>query len=278
MKHKLLVFIGLSLFINLTAQNEPKEIRPKGMSYMPEGTFLNYTITPVDTTTVNAFWVGNEVTNSEYAEFVEYANANPNEELKMVNLNISDAHKYRSIPASVVDMNEYLTTVTYSEISDALIDFNKLPHEDYFFNKKYANYPVVGISNKAAQWYCAWKTEMEFKKHSSKGKPVYNSYRLPTENEWIYLASQIQVIHKDYNPRNVVASKKGKADILKIYHLLDNVSEWTLTDTFNSDTQQKIVKGGSWFGNQGIYDRKTFEEHATKRYIGFRVVRPYSLK
>ncbi|TAJ08656.1 hypothetical protein DMA11_21075 [Marinilabiliaceae bacterium JC017] len=50
---------------------------------------------------------------------------------------------------------EYLKGVTYSEIIDSLIDLNKLHYPDYFTNTKYADYPVVGISQKAACWYCA---------------------------------------------------------------------------------------------------------------------------
>lgn len=278
MKHKLFLFIGISLFINLSAQDKPKEIRPKGMWFMPEGTFINYSKTPDETIYISAFWVGDEVTNAEYIEFVEYAEAHPNEELSWVDLDKPEAYKYRNIPASSVGMNEYLVNVTYSEISEFLIDLDMLPHEDYFYSKKYANYPVVGVSNKAAQWYCAWKTEMEVRKHTSKGKPVYFRYRLPTENEWIYMASQIETIHKDYNPKQVVPSSKGKADILDLHHLLDNVSEWTSTESYSNDARNKVVKGGSWFGNQGIFESKSFDENTAKRYIGFRVVRPYMLK
>jgi len=274
MKHNLFLFIGISLFINLSAQDKPRGTRPKGMSFMPEGTFVNYTKTPDNTIYVSAFWVGNEVTNAEYAEFIEYANAHPNEELKLVNLENPSTHKYGNLRPKVIGMNEYISIIKYSEIRNYLIDFEKLPHEDYLYNKKYATYPVVGISNKAAQWYCAWKTEMEVKK----GKSSVYRYRLQTEDEWIYMASQIKTIHKDYNPKKVVPSQKGKVDIRKLHHLLDNVSEWTSTNTYKNNTLQKVVKGGSWFGNQGIFESKSFEENTAKRYIGFRVVRAYMRK
>ncbi len=276
MKSKLLTLIGLSLILNLSAQNkEPKEIKPKNMVLIPKGSYVSTFINLHDTVNVNAFWISNEVTNEEYKEFLDYAKTHPNEELSWVDSEHPESIKYRNLSASSIDKKEYLVSIKYSEIFELLIDLTKQPFEEYFTNKKYSKYPVVGVSQKAALWYCAWKTELEAKKHIEEGKPLYFRYRLPTENEWIYLTSQIQTITIDDNKNEILPSKKGTIEVLGMRHLLDNVSEWTSSSSNSNDSQLKIVKGGSWSNHQGIYDKNTFSENTTMKDIGFRIVRPF---
>jgi formylglycine-generating enzyme required for sulfatase activity len=277
MKHKLLLIIGISLFANLSAQNKSLEIKPKRMIYMHDGSFVKGPKPNGETINVNAFWVGNEVTNAEYAEFINYAKAHPDEELLWINLKNPGAYQYRNFYGSADVKDEYKTGVKYSDIKDDLIDLDQQPYEDYFGNKKYANYPVVGISNQAARWYCAWKTEMEVKMHTSKGWPIYFRYRLPTEDEWLYLASQIKKTHSKDHPEKIAPSRKGKTDIKQIYHLLDNVSEWITTEMDANAASNNIAKGGSWCGKQGIFESQSLDENTSHKYIGFRVVRPNML-
>ncbi|MCW3786524.1 formylglycine-generating enzyme family protein [Plebeiibacterium sediminum] len=278
MKTLLFIFIGLLLILNLSAQNKkPKEIKPKNMVFIPQGNYVDTFNPNNDTVSIYAFWISNEVTNAEYKEFLDYAETHPNEELSWVNLKHLKSIKYRNLSTSSIDRKEFTESIKYSEIFELLIDLTKQPYGDYFTNKKYSKYPVVGVSQKAATWYCAWKTELEAREHKEKGKPLYFGYRLPTESEWIYLTSQIQTINNDDNKKEIMPSKKGKIEVLGVRHLLDNVAEWTSTGSNNEDYQLKVVKGGSWTNNQGIYDKKLYTENTTKKDVGFRIVRPYTL-
>ncbi|MBK3517178.1 formylglycine-generating enzyme family protein [Carboxylicivirga marina] len=275
MKIRLLLLIGLAfLLASSTPKNKVKEIKPKGMVYIPEGSFVNILPNPNETVEVKAFWVSNEVTNAEYKQFIDYAQKHLYEELCMVNLDHDEAKQYRNIPASSIAMKEYLVCVQYHEILDLLIDLSVQPYDDYFSHKKYAQYPVVGVSHMAAQWYCAWKSEMEVKKHRSKGQPLYYRYRLPSENEWMYLASQIQTDDKAFNSKKILPSDKGGLEVLGVNHVLSNVAEWTCSNAYVNDSQMKIVKGSSWDGNQGIFEGKALKVHKSDNDIGFRVVRP----
>ena len=277
MKSQLLILIGLSLILNLQAQNrKPKEIKPKNMFFIPQGCYVNNFNKPNDTISIYAFWISNEVTNAEYKEFLNYAETHPNEKLSWVNLKNPKLIQYKNLPPSSIDRKEYTESITYAEIFELLIDLTKQPSEDYFTNKKFSKYPVVGVSQKAASWYCAWKTELEARKHKEEGKPLYFSYRLPTESEWIYLSSKIKNITHHDNKTEILPSNKGDFKILGVRHLLDNVSEWTSSSSGNNNSNLKVVKGGSWSDKQGIYDKKLYTENTTKNDIGFRIVRPFS--
>ena len=65
----------------------------------------------------------------------------------------------------------------------ALPDPGKAPFEGYFTNKKYFDYPIVGISLRQAINYCKWLTRIENKRLDGKGMPHVSDYRIPEEIE-----------------------------------------------------------------------------------------------
>ena len=165
------------------------------------------------------------------------------------------------------------------------IEPSKLPFNDYFSNKKYSNYPVVGISQKQAICYCSWRTSYENNKLQKKGKPFIHDYRLPSEVEWAYVADQPVATEKNKIMNNQIhPTNKGEIQDWGLYNLAGNVSEWTSsptntkpakTDTSNINTNLRIVCGGSWKSTTNITERKVMDENTRENYIGFRIVRSY---
>lgn len=71
------------------------------------------------------------------------------------------------------------TDIVFMNIDQMLLDN---VNETYF-------YPVVGVSYAQVVAYCQWRTATYNHKRNSKNDQVKITYRLPTEQEWIYAAS-----------------------------------------------------------------------------------------
>jgi len=57
---------------------------------------------------------------------------------------------------------------------------------NYFADKKYDDYPAVGVSREGAEMYCKWLNEEYAKRNVG---TVMNNFRIPTAVEWSYAAS-----------------------------------------------------------------------------------------
>jgi formylglycine-generating enzyme required for sulfatase activity len=180
----------------------------------------------------------------------------------------------------------YVNCVKYSEIVKDIIDTTKLPYSDYFTNKKYNNYPVVGISQNQAAYYCMWKTMLELTKLKKDSNLTIHDYRLPSDAEWAYAASQPSNNKKaEGTNKNVInPSKSGNINDFGLYNLAGNVSEWTAsnqqnkwnkTDTIKVNKGLRIVRGGSWRTHSNVDERKVIDLNTKEDYIGFRIVRTY---
>jgi len=229
---------------------------------------------------VNAFWMSNEITNSEYREYVRYVKQHPEELMCWIDL--AEVVKGNDIPKTKDGMQKHIKTVKYSEIVTDIIDDSKFPCDNYFTNKKYDNYPVVGVSQRHARFYCNWKTKMENDRLIKNSKPTIHDYRLPTEVEWTYVATQTQAKNAKKLPENVINPSKSNApNSWGLYNLSGNVSEWTSSnsetklDEANLGTTQqnlKIVRGGSWRTSPNSVERKAIDQNTKEDYIGFRIV------
>lgn len=77
---------------------------------------------------------------------------------------------------------------------------NQMMVDFYYGNKVYGKYPVVGITWNQAKAYADWKTDDINNKLKAKGAKYSVVMRLPTANEWDYVAFPI----KQYIANNVL--------------------------------------------------------------------------
>ncbi|MBQ9418126.1 MAG: SUMF1/EgtB/PvdO family nonheme iron enzyme [Bacteroidales bacterium] len=130
-------------------------------------------------------------------------------------------------------------------------------------------YPAVGMTYAEAAAYCQWLGSQD----------ASHTYRLPTEDEWIYAAGHMPkdiVMNSNHVERGLTAvdayeQSKGACGGIDFW---GNCWEWTSTQ---NATGQYIVKGGSWDSSRDAC-RTEYSDDArdgTQGYanVGIRVVR-----
>jgi hypothetical protein len=122
------------------------------------------------------FYVGNQVTNIEYREFLESLKANPDRKLVKV---VRDEKVNGPDTAHVV--THYKNALLVSAPT------GMLPTPDYFTSPKYDNYPVTGISPEGKRYFALWKTKQERDLPRNIAGPVY---MLPTPQQQFLLQSR----------------------------------------------------------------------------------------
>ncbi|MBL8148745.1 MAG: formylglycine-generating enzyme family protein [Blastocatellia bacterium] len=145
------------------------------------------------------------------------------------------------------------------------------------FSKNYflenPNHPVVNVSWDEAQDYCRWLSQVGGKQ-----------YRLPTEAEWEYAASDSEVGRFNNNRGGASTAVVGSYDPnrYQLYDMLGNVWEWcqdNYTSSYSVKNQperrpRKVLRGGSW-GDPKILctasNRIHFEPKYRYRFYGLRV-------
>jgi len=162
-----------------------------------------------------------------------------------------------------------------------------VPYVEMSFGMGKENFPAVNMTQYAALMYCKWLTAKT---------GIF--YRLPTEAEWEYVCKKgktdsdnalTQVAWYDENANNKyqnIGSKKS--NVLGIYDLLGNVSEWVLDQysiTYYANSPENnpwnipktlypiVVRGGSWKDRAFWLDpaqRRYLPEYMATNYIGFR--------
>ena len=162
---------------------------------------------------------------------------------------------------------------------------NKTWVNPYFTQNK--DHPVVCISNAAAVAYASWLSLQ-----------TGNSYRLPTQNEWLIFSSQENNSFEACKTANVTGSEAKKIrnnenkfscndnykftapvaqftqNRLGLYDISGNVSEWVACS--KPSCQKHIAMGSSWLdGKQSskLDLSRSFNLNAAYSYVGFRLVR-----
>ncbi len=239
----------LILFLVLCMCPACKEKRqqPPELISVPQFEFIskskiNDSIRNIDIS-LDAFYISNEISNKEYREFTDWAKSNPDEILSkpkevMFKKNLEPGKtRVWTIPC----------WVKMSDLLPNLIDSNAMYRIDkkfknYFTDEKFNDYPVVGVSRNAAEFYCDWLIRLEQKtivlhkgQTAQNGmrvkekiyltiSPDYGYYRIPLEMEWEYVAKQ-PYERGFVNDHKLHKVNEGIPDRWGIIHLHDNVSE-----------------------------------------------------
>jgi len=135
-----------------------KNLKMDGFVFIPSGTFVfnetTYAVAPF-------FMVDHEVTNGEYLLFLNDLLQKGRKDDYLIAL--PDTAAWYLKDAYLVRFVDY-----------------------YFRHPAYSDYPVVNVSIKGAELYCAWLTEQLTLKY---GKEKIQKIRIPTQGEWIYAAN-----------------------------------------------------------------------------------------
>ena len=227
---------------------------------------------------LESFYISNEITNKEYREFTDWVKNNPEEILsrtKEIKGSKNEFGKTRvwTVPV-LIGMVELHPKVIDSS---ALYKLDK-SYKNYFTDKKYDDYPVVGVSRNNAEYFCCWKTNFEYvwkkvghgKSKMYIGRSPETLFRLPQEIEWEYVAKQ-PLKRRLSNDQSLQQVYDGNINKWGLSHLYDNVSEWVAA----TEDSSAISRGGSWRTKSNISDRQIIDPDSCNGYTGFRIVRTY---
>jgi len=213
---------------------------------------------PVHVVKINDFYVLNhEVTNAEFAEFLNDKRKHYDNHLEWINL----SYKWNNEKCRIYIKNN-----------------------SYFVEKGYENYPVTMVNWYGAQSYCQWiggrlPTEAEWEYLAKKSLENIEFNEKTMSNYAVF----------EENSQNIFAPICSKRRILGIYDLFGNMSEWC-SDWYSPDYYskkekknpygpskgvQKVVRGGSWatkFSSISTTNRRASSPKNYNITIGFRVV------
>lgn len=280
MKKLITTIVSLFFIISLNAQTQPSVSKPEGMVFVPQGSFdmeiTRNKETKLTKVTVDAFWMSNEITNAEFREFVNWAKKNPNEKLyQEVYSRIAVRDFKKGIMKDTVIRN--INPIEVSKFNSDMIELLCLEnvnkkYKNYFYDNKYNDYPVVGVSFRMAEYFCLWKTMLENDQMKEKGLPNVHFYRIPLETEWEYVAQQPNS-KADKNSLSSTIQKvnEGTSNEWGLFHLGNNVSEWVIPVREKAG----IIRGGSWKSENSISARQVIDPNSREANIGFRIVQSY---
>jgi formylglycine-generating enzyme required for sulfatase activity len=208
-----------------------------------------------------------EITNSEYRAFTDFAAANPAFVLEWKKWDPqTKTYSDKKVVLSEIIIEICVDSLALSKEYEADSDLYKM-YLNYFTDPRYNKYPVVGVSFHGAYYYCIWRTVMERKNESS-----IQDYRIPYDLEWDYAASLMSPSKKTETGKIMPADyyKHGKNSLCNI---TGNVSEWTSASL--NRPGQKIVKGRNWKSSEAPNGIITMDSNSRRGITGFRIVRSY---
>ena len=284
MKKLITSIVSLLFMINMIAQDKTFDPKPKGMEFVPAGSFkMKRTWAPepkMVNVSVEAFWMSNEITNGEYREFVDWAKSNPDKKLYQTKfsqetvIDSKDGNMKDTVIVKIIPID--VSTLIPDMIDPSAMEKVNKNYKNYFTDKKYNDCPVVGVSFNQAQYYCIWKTGMENQRLKEKGLPNIHSYRIPLESEWEYAAQQsLNTKSPTKDIKLIQKVNEGNPNSFNLFHFDDNVSEWVVTAPRE---KYYFVRGGSWKTDSDISLRTAADPNCKEGNIGFRIVRSYVTK
>jgi formylglycine-generating enzyme required for sulfatase activity len=279
MKSIISVISFFLLFTNLYPQTAVPQNEPKGMKFVRAGSFrttLRNVSQPREVlVTVDPFWMSNEISNSEFRQFVNWAKNNPEKGL----FETEFSKETKTDPVSLITKDTIIVrsvAIPVSSFSGNVIDKSLMENEDpayknYFDDPAFDQYPVVGVSFKMAKYYCLWKTMLENDSLRKAGLPIVQAYRIPLENEWEYAAQKLKMGNSQALNR-LHKVNEGLANDFGLSGMEDNASEWAIS----TPGQIPVIRGGSWQSGTGTAFRQEADINTRNAYTGFRIVRSFT--
>jgi sulfatase modifying factor 1 len=176
------------------------------------------------------------------------------EYLKMKSAAFSAQNKIRDRKKHVVVKNIAIYPDTLCWVRDFTYSYNEPFARNYFSHPAFDGYPAVGITWDQANAFGYWRTELWNKHRASRGRPMVEDVRLPTETEWEYAArggmknaqypwggpytrNQKGCLLANFKPTRGNYQEDGGFKTVKadsyfpnnygLYNMAGNVSEWT---------------------------------------------------
>ncbi|MFC0184763.1 SUMF1/EgtB/PvdO family nonheme iron enzyme [Pseudarcicella hirudinis] len=165
--------------IAASARKGWKQSTPLGMVLIPSGSFMmgqaDEDVTASDVSfnkrvTVAQFMDDTEITNNEYRQFTNV----------MLTDSISIIGEEKIMAEYYPDTAVWSKDFTYHN-GDPMTEY-------YFSSPAFDMYPVVGVSWRAARYFCEWRTKALNDYRSSEGMFISPRFRLPSEAEWEWAA------------------------------------------------------------------------------------------
>lgn len=166
--------------VNAGARKGGKQAAPVGMVLIPSGSFtmgqadedvISARVTMNKRVTIVPFYMDDtEITNHEYRQFVN----------ALLSDSISTLGEEFIMTSIYPDSTVWKKDFTYHN-GDQMTEY-------YFSNPAFDDYPVVGVSWDAAQFFCKWRTKL-FNDYRSENNLFQSPrFRLPSEAEWEWAA------------------------------------------------------------------------------------------
>lgn len=223
---------GVEKSTSIAVKKLPKK---RGMFLAPHITWNNSRTNSI--TTIQSFFVSNEITMKEFRLFLDYLYTHPDDTLKIHPANKiyarENVKKYHCLSL-------YKEIISYSP-KDTLYDKYMLTDSSFYYDTSFDNYPITGISFYHADLYCGWRTFFEI---DSKNKQIdlfmdedpnlRSYYRLLDINEFDFLVQNCNTI-EDLNTDIL-----QKVSVKYLENLGSNADEFVIGEKNINNSEKRI--------------------------------------
>ncbi|MDD3876762.1 MAG: SUMF1/EgtB/PvdO family nonheme iron enzyme [Bacteroidales bacterium] len=208
----IIVFLSFQLFSQKRNKKASYFSDPERMHFVPGGNYVSDKDSMGKIISVNAFWMGELVTKNEYNNFINNIKENLQDSLFIIDYQILD-----SISGGPEAMRYYSYENILPELSDSSL----------WRSSQRNDQPILGVSFRQAQFYCAWLTKIENKELANRHIEGQVLFRLPSEEEWVYVQSLLK--NGAYDKRSNARGRRRKSiGFLAFDH---GITEWTISHT-----------------------------------------------